>query len=158
MHLWKLWTGWAVNFFLISFSDALCQWRGPRSILVSVTCAKGTPGHMRSRRFFANNFLQKIDTDARVVSCSASQGASNDMLVYLFWPNLTSRSRDLRSNFDLDLSRSSYTCIFWTTSTRETRWRSPFCSSSHPSRVIDEKIFGHFWSFLPVTSPNEWNP
>ena len=45
-------------------------------------------GHTRSHEvtaFFANNFLQNRDTDARVVSsCSARQDASNDMLLYLF--------------------------------------------------------------------------
>ena len=42
--------------------------------------------------FFVDNFLQKIDTDAIVVSsCSARQNAAwNDILVYLFWPNLAS--------------------------------------------------------------------
>ena len=57
------------------------------------------------KSFFADNFLQKRDTDALVVSsCSARQDASNDIHVHLFWPNLTSRSCDLRSTFALDLS------------------------------------------------------
>ena len=34
--------------------------------------------------------------------CSADQDGSNDMHFHLFWPKLTLRSRDLRSNFDLN--------------------------------------------------------
>ena len=59
---------------------------------------------------FAYNFLQERATAVRVVSlCSAQHGASNDMLFYLFWPSLTSRSRDLRSNFELKLAWSKHT-------------------------------------------------
>ena len=43
-----------------------------------------------------------------VSSCSCRQGRSNDMRFYLFWPNLTLRSRDSRSNFGLDFSGSKH--------------------------------------------------
>ena len=65
-------------------------------------------GSLEVTGFSANNFSQKRVTEARVVSlCSARHGASNDMRFYLFWPNLTLRSRDPRSNFDIDFSSSN---------------------------------------------------
>ena len=58
-----------------------------------------------TKGFFANNSLQIQDTAARMGSlCSARQGASNDIYDDL-------RSRDLRSTFDLDLSRSTCICF-----------------------------------------------
>ena len=53
---------------------------------------------------------RKKDTVSRLfLLCSARQDALNDMHFDLFWPNLTLRSRDLRSNFDLDITGSNHT-------------------------------------------------
>ena len=60
---------------------------------------------MSSRKsFFANNFRLKRDTDMGLVSLHFSRrDASDDMQHDLFeWPH----DLDLKSNFDLDLSRS----------------------------------------------------
>ena len=54
-------------------------------------------------------FLQKRGTVTQMTSlCSPRQDASTDMYFDLFWPNLTLRSRDLRSNLGLDISGSKY--------------------------------------------------
>ena len=50
------------------------------------------------------------------------------------------RDLDLRSNFDLDLSRSCYTwfrCVL----TRPTRWCQNHCSIISNTEVITEKLF-----------------
>ena len=65
--------------------------------------------HLRSRRFFANN-LMKRDTASRWSHCG--QLVKTHRMMYLWtyfdqgWPL---RSRDLRSNIDLDLSGSKHT-------------------------------------------------
>ena len=56
--------------------------------------------------------IEKRSTAERMVpSCSARQHASNDMRFNLFSPNLTLRSRDLRSTFGLDISGSKHTFL-----------------------------------------------
>ena len=59
---------------------------------------------------------------------------------------VTSSDLDLRSNFDLDFSRSTKVNmhIFRRVSTRGTRWRPNYLSSFLSSKVISEKPFGSF--------------
>ena len=72
-------------------------------IFCSGDLRRGHKGSHEVTAFFANKFLLNRDTDACVVSsCSARQDASNDMFLYLFWPNLTSRSRGLMMCFKMN--------------------------------------------------------
>ena len=68
-----------------------------------------TRGHARSTSSFANNFRLERDKEVGMVSlCLSHQYASTDMQHDLFG---SKRDLDLRSNIDLDLSRSCYTCF-----------------------------------------------
>ena len=68
--------------------------------------AKVVWGHWGHQQVFAANLRLRRARDMKVVSmCLSSQYASTDMQLG------SSRDLDLRSNFDLDLSRSCYTCI-----------------------------------------------
>ena len=60
--------------------------------------------------------------------------------------DVTSSDLDLRSNFDLDFSRSTKVNmhIFRRVSTRGTRWRPNYFSSFLSSKVISEKPFVSF--------------
>ena len=84
------------------------------SVMTQATVFIGVPpkviwGHLRSQTVFANNFWSKRDRDVRMVSlCFSHQHASIHMQYDLFG---SLRDLDLRSNFDLDLSRSCYTCF-----------------------------------------------
>ena len=60
--------------------------------------------------------------------------------------DVTSSDLDLRSNFDLDFSRSTKVNIhiFRRVSTRGIRWRPNYFSSFLSSKVISENPFGSF--------------
>ena len=85
------------------------------SVMTQATVFIGDPpkviwSHLRSPTVFANNYWSKRDTDVRVVSlCFSHQDASIHMQYDLLG---SPRDLDLRSNFDLDLSRSCYTCFY----------------------------------------------
>ena len=68
--------------------------------------AKVVWGHRGHQQVFADNLRLRRARDMKVVSmCLSPQYASTDMQLG------SSRDLDLRSNFDLDLSRSCYTCF-----------------------------------------------
>ena len=68
--------------------------------------AKVVWGHRGHQQVFADNLRLGRARDMKVVSmCLSRQYASTDMQLG------SSRDLDLRSNFDLDLSRSCYTCF-----------------------------------------------
>ena len=68
--------------------------------------AKVVWGHWGHKQVFADNLRLRRARDMKVVSmCLSRQYASTDMQFG------SSRDLDLRSNFDLDLSRSCYTCF-----------------------------------------------
>ena len=68
--------------------------------------AKVVWGHRGHKQVFADNLRLRRARDMNVVSmCLSRQYASIDMQLG------SSRDLDLRSNFDLDLSRSCYTCF-----------------------------------------------
>ena len=84
------------------------QW-WPRRQFSSVTLQRSSEVTLGHQPFFANNFWSKRDRDVRVVSlCFSHQDASIHMQYDLLG---SPRDLDLRSNFDLDLSRSYYTCF-----------------------------------------------
>ena len=64
------------------------------------------PGHVGSQAVFDNNLLQIEDREAKLTPlCLSRQDASIDMQHDILG---SSRDLDLRSNFQLDLLRSSY--------------------------------------------------
>ena len=68
--------------------------------------AKVVWGHRGHQQVFADNLRLRRARDMKVVSmCFSRQYASTDMQLG------SSRDLELRSNFDLDLSRSCYTCF-----------------------------------------------
>ena len=68
--------------------------------------AKVVWGHRGHQQVFADNLRLRRARDMKVVSmCLSRQHASTDMQLG------SSRDLELRSNFDLDLSRSCYTCF-----------------------------------------------
>ena len=82
-----------------------------RSFSWPLSCLKSSFLTLRGQIvFYPITLLQKSDTTTRLVSLwSARQGKSTDTRFCLFWPYMTLRSRDLRSNFDLGLSGSKHT-------------------------------------------------
>ena len=68
--------------------------------------AKVVWGHWGHQQVFADNLRLRRARDMKVVSmCLSRQYASTDLQLG------SSRDLDLRSNFDLDFSRSCYTCF-----------------------------------------------
>ena len=83
----------------------------------------------------------------KVVSmCLSRQYASTNMQLG------SRRDLDLRSNFDLDLSRLCYIC-FDAFLTRPTRWCQNHCSNISNTEVIIEKLFRSKMPFLTFRDP-----
>ena len=103
-----------------------------------------TRGH---QQFFADNLRLRRAKDMQVVSmCLSRQYASTNMQFG------SRRDLDLRSNFELDLSRSTCIC-FRGILTKGTRCRSNFISIMLFSKVISEKPYGkkrHFYLTWPL--------
>ena len=122
------------------------------SVMTQATVFIGDPpkviwGHLRSPTFFANNFWSKRDRDARVVSlCFSHQDAS----IHIQYDLLGSpRDLDLRSNFDLDLSRSCY--AFFDASWRGKHDGVTIIALSFQTRKLSKNCFAQkcrFWPFV----------
>ena len=105
-----------------------------------------TRGH---QQFFANNLRTKWDRDVGLVSLRLSaQGTSNDVYLTYLGHRVTLPWLDLRSNFDLDLSRSNYTWF-------DAPWQDKHDGIKIVALPLKLKIlssknrFRKFWNFDP---------
>ena len=91
---------------ILSGSCALRPFMMTQGQVLTSDPAKVVWGHWGHKQVFADNLRLRRARDMKVVSmCLSRQYASTDMQLG------SSRDLDLRSNFDLDLSRSCYTCF-----------------------------------------------
>ena len=104
-----------------------------------------TRGH---QQFFADNLRLRRARDIKVVSmCLSRQYASTDMQLG------SRRDLDLRSNFELDPSRSYYTYMFRSVLTRQARWCQNHGSIISNTCVIVEKLFRSIMPFFDLSWP-----
>ena len=109
----------------------------------SVTPLKSSEVTRGHQQFFADNLRLRRARDIKVVSmCLPRQYASTDMQLG------SRRDLDLRSNFELDPSRSYYTYMFRSVLTRQARWCQNHGSIISNTCVIVEKLFRSIMPFL----------
>ena len=109
----------------------------------SVTPLKSSEVTRGHQQFFADNLRLRRARDMKVISmCLSRQYASTDMQLG------SRRDLDLRSNFELDPSRSYYTYMFRSVLIRQARWCQNHGSIISNTCVIVEKLFRSIMPFL----------
>ena len=139
---------------ILSGSCALRPFMMTQGQVLTSDPAKVVWGHRGHQQVFADNLrLRRARDMKRVSMCLSRQYASTDMQLG------SSRNFDLRSNLDLDLSRSCYTCL-------DASWRGKhdgvkiFALSFQTQKLSLKKLFRSkmpFLTFRDLWRLNGWS-